>query len=108
VVIGEEALYIVSEHRKHGVTSGLFLTNLAPGEVGTEALLAELWSRQFGEDRVRGVVVLRRNLEALPIKRSGRGEWVHPAPPGTVLDLTEVLVGYAIRPRGRWLWSDDL
>jgi hypothetical protein len=99
---------VVSSHRRHGRDTGFFLTNLEPGRVSTADLLRRLWSDQFGEEQVRGVVVVRRQVDVLPVTRIALGEWLHQAEPGSVIDLTEVLVGYGVRLRDDWLWSDGL
>jgi hypothetical protein len=107
-VIGEEAHYMVSTHRNSRVGSGLFLTNAEPGELDDRELLTLLWANQYGVERIRGVIVLRSAPEVLHVERFAPGQWVHRAPPGTVLDLTELLVGYGIRPRTEWLFTSGL
>jgi hypothetical protein len=107
--IAEEASYVVSSHINTAVGSGgLFLTNIEPGQVGDRELLTLLWSQRYGEERVRGVVVIRRDREALAIVRTGPGEFVVKAGPNEVLDLTEVLVGFGIRVRSSWTYSAGL
>ena len=43
-----------------------------------------------------------------PSLRDSRVGWVHSAPPGTEIDLTDIAVGRAYKADGRWNYSASL
>lgn len=46
--------------------------------------------------------------ETLTLARDGECAWVHRAPPGTVLDLEDVIVGRAFQRNGIWRYDTTL
>jgi hypothetical protein len=101
VQIASEALYQVSErpHQRHGC--GFFVTNLPPGARQDDALLIELFAHQRAVEAIEGVVILRD----MEFRQVAAHVWFKAACGGEVLDLTEVLVGCAVRTRGIWTYS---
>jgi hypothetical protein len=99
--IAEEARFVVSDrpHQQYGF--GLFATNIEPGSMNDQRLLVELFSYQRDVEAVEGVVV----LADMDFQRVGRSVFLLRRPGGTVIDLTEALVGFGIRMRTTWTFS---
>ena len=108
--IAAQRRYVVSGKGHQRVGSGLFLTNIAPGSKDEDEMRKDLFAYQRPPDLLQGVIVLARNEDVLPTEQYAQHKWVHRAPAGAVLDLTETFLGYGQRNEfnGEWIFSDSL
>jgi hypothetical protein len=104
LILSEQTYRVSSQRGNAG--HGLYVTSAQPESMPDEELLALLFTRPRPTLFIDGVVALRN--DAFPWERYQPRKYVYRTMPGSVLDLSLVLVGIGARRRGIWLWSEGI
>ena len=99
--IARRGIYEVGE--RHPRASGLYVTALQPGALGSEELLNALFDGTRDIDRTQAAVVFANG--ELSFERVGEHAWRYSAPVNTELNVRRQIVGWGALEQETWIYS---